>query len=506
MRKFCFLLVIFCFISAFSEAQSSLVGPIYSPSKNYSALGVVGFTDGNIAVARATTDKNTGLMKDIQLELFDSSTLALKSTYTFESIAENKQLNYPEGIYIWNNKIGIFTSAFQKENKTYQLEMRQIEADGKLSSPQILLTSTTENFAYNRKRFVLSVSENHKNLSCIRLSKSGVKNESRIEIGRYDSTFSEINHFEVDLPFDAVDPEVVEVLTDDFGNVHILLKGFKNDEPVFSIFAFPVFNEEAIEYQLNIPGKIITSIKTCLSREEKLLVSGLTRERFESPDKNSGVFFLRIDRELGTIEAKGTYRFDTDLLGLFAGDEKQPNRNAFEGFLTNAVITGKNNDAILIAEYFKEEERCETDYRTGIITCFDVYTSGPVLMMSFNEKGSVDWYIQLNKKQQSTDDGGRFLGTVALTDRSTGLIMAYNGRPNATNEKAEDIIESFNRTDLMLQAVSSTGQLTKLNTVETCTLPVLPYTERLLSDGNVYLLSEYLGKAALVRLLPQTKK
>jgi len=206
MSQFLYLQLISCFICGFLNAQSSIVGPIYSPSKNYVALGVVGIIEGNLALARATTDKNTGLIKDIQIELFDSSTLALKSTFTFENIAHNKQLNYPEGIYIWNNRIGIFTSAFQKDNKTYQLEMRLIESNGNLSEPRTLLTSNTENFAYNRKRFILSVSENQKNLSCIRLSKSDQKNEPRIEIGRYDSTFAEINHFEVNLPFDAESP------------------------------------------------------------------------------------------------------------------------------------------------------------------------------------------------------------------------------------------------------------------------------------------------------------
>lgn len=498
--------VITCITGSFLTAQTSGVGPVYSPSKNYAALGVVGIADGQIAIARATTDKNTSLMRDIQLELFDSASLALKSTFTFENIAENKQLNYPEGIYIWNNKIGIFTSAFQKETKSYVLEMRTVEADGQLSNPKTLLTSTTENFAYNRKRFILSVSENHKNLSCIRLSKSGQKSESRIEIGRYDSTFAEINHFEVDLPFDAESPEIVEVLTDNYGNVHVLLKGIKKDEQVFSLFAFPVFNEEAIEYQLTIPGKVITSIKTTLSEDDKLLVSGLTRERFESVEKNSGVFFLRIDRELGIIEAKGTYRFDTDLLGLFSGDEKQPNRNAFENYYTNAVIAGDNNEALLIAEYFKEEERCETDYRTGIITCFQVYTSGPALMMSFNEKGAVDWYTQLNKKQQSIDDGGQFIGTVTLAGKSAGLQMAYNGKSGEATTKQNPIIDAFNRTELLIQKVSSSGQFNQLSSIDSCTLPILPYTVKLLRDGNAYLLSEYLGKAALVRLESMSRK
>jgi hypothetical protein len=497
-----FWAVIFLSICFCIEAQTVSVGPFYSPSKHYEALGVVGESDGSLVLARATAEKNTGLIKDIQLELFDLESLSLKSTYTFENIAENKQLNYPEGIYCWNDKVAIFTSAFVKENKSYQLNMSLLQGDGTLSTQQTLLTSTTENFAYNRKRFILSVSENHRSLACLRLSKSSQKNESRIEIGRYDSIFSEISHFEVNVPFDAESPEIVDVLTDNPGNVHALIKGFRNEEAVYSMFAFPVFGNETVEYQLNIPGKVINSIKTSLTKEDKLLISGLTRERFESPERNSGVFFLRIDRESGNVEAKGNYRFDTDLNGLYAGEERKPLRNAFDGFAMNQIVAGKNNTATLIAEYFKEEEKCETDYRTGIITCFQVYKSGDVLLMNFNEKGSVDWFIQEVKKQQSTDDDGRYLGSVEVANKHLGLLIVYNGLPSKDANKPETTIEFFNKSTLTIQQISSNGQssLEPLTTIPE--LPILPFTSRKLQNGATYILSEINGKASIVLLKP----
>lgn len=492
-------LIAFCFGV---QAQIVSVGSQYSPLRNYEALGIVGKSKDNLVLARATTEKNTGLIKDIQVELFDTSSLNLKSVFTFENITENKQLNYPEGIYCWNDNVAIFTSAFIKDSKSYQLNMSLLQIDGKLSAPKTLLISTTENFAYNRKRFILSVSEDQRSLACLRLSISDHKNEARIEIGRYDSTFSELNHIEVNLPFDAESPEIVEVLTDNAGNVHALIRGLKNEEPIYSLYAFPVFGNETVEYQLNIPGKVITSIRTSLTADDKLIISGLTRERFESLERNSGVFFLRIDRESGTVEAKGNYRFDTDLNGLYAGDESNPLRNAFEGFSMNRIIPGKNNTAILVAEYYKEEEKCETDFRTSIITCFQVYKSGDVLLMSFNEKGAVDWFIQPVKKQQSIDDEGRYLGTIALAGANSGLSLIYNGLSSKIANKPDVILEDFNKSVLTLQSFGSNGQSSKQLISKEAELPILPFTSRRLINGATYILSEINGKAAIVKIQP----
>lgn len=497
-----FWAIVFLSICFTVEGQTVSVGPSYSPSRNYEAIGVVGESGGSLVLARAISDKTTGLIKDIQLELFDLESLSLKSTYTFENITQNKQLNYPEGIYCWNDKVAVFTSAFVKENKSYELNMSLLQGDGTLSAQQNLFSSTTENFVYNRKRFILSVSENHQSFACLRMSKSIHKNEPRVEIGRYDSTFAEINHLEIDLPFDAESPEIVDVLTDNLGNVHALIKGFRNEVPVYSMFAFPVFGNETVEYQLSIPGKTINSIKTSLTSDDKILIAGLTRESFESPERNSGVFFLRIDRESGTIEAKGSYRFDTDLNGLNAGEEKNPLRNAFDGFFINQIVAGKNNTAMLIAEYYAEEEKCETDYRTGIITCFQVYKSGDVLLINFNEKGSVDWFIQEVKRQQSKDDEGRYLGSVSVANKQQGLSIVYNGLSSKDVSKPETILESFDKSTLAIQQISSNGQRLKELLTSVPDLPILPFTSSKLQNGKTYILSENNGKASIVELKP----
>jgi hypothetical protein len=122
--------------------------------------------------------------------------------------------------------------------------------------------------------------------------------------------------------------------------------------------------------------------------------------------------------------------------------------------------------------------------------------------MNFNEKGSVDWFIQEVKKQQSTDDDGRYLGSVEVANKHLGLLIVYNGLPSKDANKPETTIEFFNKSTLTIQQISSNGQssLEPLTTIPE--LPILPFTSRKLQNGATYILSEINGKASIVLLKP----
>ncbi len=478
------------------SAQQIKQGELYSFEKDFYPICMPGFYKNACVLVRANADEREQIIQDVRIELFDTTSLKLTHSWPINGLFERRQEFYPEDIRIWNGQLCLFGSSFDKQNKSNTLSYLTIDSLGKIGKKIQLQTSETNHFEINKKRFHIIGDSKKDILAVVSLNETSESKTQRLDLNVFDRNFQEIKKLSVQIPFQAENPEMEDVLLDEYGNLHLLLRGNKlNDslDVVYSVFAFPVMNDEVLEYQLDIPGKIVSSLKMSLGKGEKLLISGLMRDEFQKKSQISSVFFLRINREKGTIETKGIHRIDSDFKSRFIGEERQVGVEEFSGYKTQRIIPNGKDGILLIAEKISTEEVCETDYRTGLEICHTQFKAGKILIVSFNEGAEIDWYQTINKEQESQDDEGLNLSFIDLEGQSGIHKFFYNELNQKTNK-----LLGTEKSQLNEVVLDGNGQLT----MKTVWLerPIFPSMYFKPSNRIVYTIGQSNGKAVLIRL------
>ena len=483
-----------CVISL--SAQQVKQGEIYTYEKDFFPICMPGFYKNTCVLVRANSDKSESVIQDIRIEFFDTSSLKLTHTWPIDGLFENSQVFYPEDIRIWNGQLCVFGSSFDKQNKSNTLHYLTIDSLGNIGKKIQLQTNETNHFEINKKRFRVIGDDKKNILAVLSLNENQFSKIQKLNLNVFDRNFQEIKKLSVQLPFQEQNAEIKEVLLDEYGNVHLLIRGNKlNDslDVVYSVFAFPVMNDEVLEYQLNIPGKIVSSLKMSLDKGEKLLISGLLRDEFQKKDQISSVFFLRINREKGSIETKGIHRIDNDFKSRFIGEERQVGVEEFSGYKTQRIIPNGENGILFIAEKNSTEEVCETDYRTGLEICYNQYKADKILFVSFNEWAEIDWSQTINKEQESEDDEGLNLSFLDLEGQSGVHKFFYNELDQKTNT-----LLGTEKSQLNEVMLDGNGQLT----IQSVWLkrPIIPSMYFKPNTRTAYSIGQSNGKAVLFRL------
>ncbi len=493
-------LLFFLHVAICLKGQTFKQGLEYGNSKEFSPVKLLGFVDGHIAVIRANADQRSGFIKDILVELIDSTTLVKKGEWKFEGLFQDRQQFFPEDIRVWNNQLCLFGSSYDKQRKANTLQVIPVNSKGEMLPRKTLQSSETSHFDFNHHRFEIAGIEGQERLAVISLNESEQQGIPKVHLSLYDKDFNLQKQFSSYLPFQGKDPQISDLLVDQPGNVHLLLKGHKGSdtsESVYSLFAFPVMSDEAIEYQLDIPDKVVSGMKVQLSEDDKLLVGGILRDNFQQSDQVSGIFYLRINRETGLVENKGIHRFDVDFKGLFVGENKISGLEDFSGFKIKECIPSKKGGLILIAEKTDEKEICENDYRTGVEICHKHYYSGKILLVSMNDRGEIDWYQTIEKQQHTQDDDGAYLSFDYFIDNSERLLILYN-KSNTENSKTDFEMSDPVKSHFTAIVIESNGQLRELITpVKTPFLPSIYWRNY---RNTIFLLGLQKGNSSLLQI------
>ena len=496
-----FLIALVFFLSyCLLPAQQIKQGESYSIAKDFSPLRIPGIAGGQLAIVHSSSESRSGYIRDLSVALMDTATLAKKGEWAFNGLFQDRQKFYPEDIRIWNDQLCFFGSAFDKESKSNTLHVITVDNQGIASAPKTLLTSETSHFDFNHKRFYLAGDQFQDRLAVISLNESEDRGIPKVNLALYDRAFREQKKLSAFLPFQGRSPVIADLLLDQPGNVHMLVRGNRGTDSLdvqYSLFVFPVMSDEVIEYQLDIPGKVVSGMHVVLSQNDKLLVSGLLHDDFQKKDQVSGMFFLRIDRETAAVESKGIQRMDAGFKSLFAGESEKTGVEDFSGFTVRDVIPAAKGGVMLIAEKVENEEVCENDYRTGIEVCHMHYRTGKLLVVSFNERGEIDWYQTIDKQQETQDDDGIFLSFIQLIDPANRPVFLYNG-VLSRNGKTDDIMTDPEKSQLHTAVVQSNGQVEFLPA--TLNMPFIPALTWKLTAGRVYTVGQKNGNTSLLRI------
>ncbi len=463
-------------------AQSIESGKSYTSEKSFYAAGMPGILSGELLLLRTMADPKTGHEKSFRIDRFDTASLEFKGSWKPEQIENQAQTLVREDLLIWNGSLCLFNSDFIKEKREYRLSYRVIDINGGIGPEKHLLSLASAQFGIGVPRFKLNISANTKWLSVLFIESTVGRAESEISLFRFDSLGHNSGLTQAQIDFEKLRPELVQCITDNDGNYHVMFKSEKSQVSTYSLFAFPVFGNEILEYPMEIPGKEIESIRFSLDKKEKLFVSGFYREAFEKPGQTSGVFFIRTDRESGRIEASSLKLFLTDLKGLNTGEVKAEkellkNLHCFE------LFPDDNGNVMLLADSREFSTKCETDYRNGLEVCRDFFKAGNLFVISFDNLAKPAWFRIIPNEQISLDDGGRHIGFMAYPARYGSVKLIRNTK---SPEGGKSRTEEYQRAVPISENVNSNGLYT--NGSADFGLPFPAYTGfGFAASGHIYL-------------------
>lgn len=496
-------LVVLLFLTGWLQGQVLKEGSTYTHARIFRPVKFAGIAQGNLYLVRGVTDDRLHLLRDVQLEWFDTTLLAKKGELTFPRLYEDRQQFYPEDIIVWNDSLRLLGSAYDKERKTNRLMVRGLDTEGKLTAGKELFSCETAGYEATRRRFHIRTNAPENILMVLALNEIARGRETELNLALLGKKLNIVKRMRTRLPHPpGASPGIIAATVDEPGNVHLLLR-WRNmadtSDIRYSLYAFPVMTEEVVEYQLDIPGKQITSLSMGLSDDDHILLAGLLRESFRASPEASGLFFLRINRETGAIASKSVKQIDTDFLGLFAGEDPRPARKNFENFVVQQLRPTADGGALLYAEQQHSNEKCETDPRTGMVECRQHYFRNTLLVVRFNSLAGTDWFQQVAKQQHSIDDEGIYLSYL-LRSGPGGDEFLFNGAQEKTRRKEDPVMDDPQRSRLSLIRLNGSGQQHSVSTGIKEPFPVLPGVSFRDRNGNLLFLGERNGRSVIYRL------
>jgi hypothetical protein len=471
-------------------AQRITQGASWNPAKGTFPVRFAGAAYGFLHLIRGNASE-LGILNDVTIEQLDPETLTKQGEWTFPGLFSNRQLSYPEDIRVWNGKLRIFASKYDKQLHQNKLVTQVISSTGVPEPAVDLVWAETEYFAHNNRRFHLASNAENSRLLALSLTDKSAEKVAGIQFSILDTSLAIIKKMKVDLPYAGKFARIADFSIDEPGNVHVLLRWQKSEDSLdiaYSLYAFPIMNEDVSEYELNIPNKQISSLKFALSPDDQLLVAGLARESFQDKDELSCLFYLSIDRESGEIKTRSIEQLDKSLLALSSSDQKTAEPTDFHSIVMQQLLPADDGGALVLLEKSYTKVTCESEFKSGLMICNSHFHRNEIYALHFNKTGEMLWFKEIPKQQHTIDDEGLFLSYSALR-KSGDLLFLYNGAPFKTKLMDEPEMNNLERCKLRGILLNGSGELKPLSDLEDISTPF--YTGFSLFDrGNYYFIAQ----------------
>jgi hypothetical protein len=449
------LLVFWC--SSFI-AQNANQGENWQNQKNFYPLKFIGTNTNKLYLAYGASEKAITHIQHLAIEVIDTLSLKHITTKNFQNVFTDKFDFYPEDVQLKNGKINFFGSSYDKKTKTNQLFIKEEVDSGVLSTKKLLWEYPASYFEASSRKFKFCTNKKQDLLLSLGVQTSN-SSRSEVHFAVLDKKYQLVKQVHAPIELKGKNIQITQYSLDDPGNVQILFQYQRSNDSLdigFSLFAFPIFTEDIIEYQLDLPDKQITSINYDLSENDHLKICGLYQTDFNKTDISAGTFYMDIDRETGEVIQKSILPFNASFLGNYAGEAVKVNKDDFRFLKMVATSCSKDGSLLLFAEQKRDAKLCETDYRSGLTVCKDEFKADKILIINFNSSANVDWFQWINKSQQSIDDDGMFLSFNQIF-RENASVFLYNELKD--KKKQDEKISAQTTTQIKAMLLNSYGQL-----------------------------------------------
>ncbi len=423
------ILLMFFAVPSILCGQEFKRGKAEKADQKYQPVELVGLYEGRIALLKGKTN-DSEFLSDLMVELFDSASLNRVSQTRFEKCYVDQLEFFPEGVKSFGNKLMIFGSGYDKEQKCNVLKYKLPDfesAELKPSQGKELMRVSASFFSNSQARFHLVYNEKCDRLLALSAGYPLKSDSLQIDFTVFNDQLQQIKTIHQLIPSSGYRFKVLQTKLDHRGNVELLIDWFsdgKNPKHSYSLFAFPVLSDEIVEYSLDIPDKSMKDIRFEAINEDLIAVSGIYGK---SADEKlpEGLFYLTINREKTLIEAKVMLGF-SELMKL-EGLKNSPQSfdELFENIRLVAMQKFGSQEISILLEQQSSEEICQTDFRSNMMVCNQHYYINNVVLLKMSSTGFITKSHLIEKKQHLIENDRVYL-SCQLQESNNEIGVLYN--------------------------------------------------------------------------------
>jgi hypothetical protein len=417
------------FSSFLLQAQWIQKGAVYSPERRQQALSFLQSNKGQVWLVRSDVEDD-GLPTHVQVEVFDTLQWALQRRVDLPGVFRDRSAFYPESMYAFGDSLIFFGSAFDKASRSNLLKYRIYDLGQNRwlqEQADTLIDWTASYFTHNERRFIWAEDPSQQRLFIGQAQLSSDKSRLLLQYKVFDHGLHSLRSVQMQMPAEGDAFSIASLHFDAAHRVYLQVNweqapqhrripvvyalGLNVGEPVYLNFDIPQAEEQDIQMQLLPSGE--------------LLVAGLSGKT--DPQANfltRGCFAAVFNPEQAAIRVQKQWDFyalQDQIPGL---QGRGMSWDEFSEPLKLLHLSASDTGISLWLEQQKQEEVCQTDFRSNMLICNTHYFRKAVLLLRLDTL--LQWKTSdvLYKEQHLVEDEEVYL-SFGLTDGGDGLL--FNG-------------------------------------------------------------------------------
>lgn len=262
--------------------------------------------------------------------------------------------------------------------------------------------------------------------------------------------------YQVPLPFDADDLELLGAQIDDKGTVYTIVRsGIKLNSPFmrkFLLYSFQPATKDLREFDLSMDRMFLQEVSLHI-HQNQLYAAGLYNSDPFMNAKSKGVVYLCLDTNGSTIVDKRIFPFKPEMVMQQRTGEERDDENISDLFLDRIVFF--ENDPYIVAEKRFHDQVCTTDPRTGIMNCTDQYHFQGISLENLRSRNpSITMgRLQIDYHKRSAHSGFQVFAV------NGKMCVLYLDHPKNEGPNAERIMNNPSRSALRCNSFGPSGEM-----------------------------------------------
>jgi hypothetical protein len=411
--------------------------------------------DGEFGSVFGNTDDHVYMTIWVKKEMFVQK-MDLNHRRVYQKVVPlemDKDEHYLERIQLFGDRILVFTSYFNKKEKTNTLYLRTFNAEDMKPVQKLKRVCSLD---VERKRaqggFDVRVSPDDKFLLVVQHLPVDKSDRERVKLFVYDGEMNMNWEQEVSVPYPDNEFVITSIRLANDGSVVILGKKYaekrearekrKDQLPTYEYHILVYHGNGAApeDHTLRVADKFLQDLTFNVGNEGDILCGGFFGNKGTS--SIAGVFFLRLDRRTKEIVHSSFNTFDKDFVTSYMTEKeekkatKQADKKGEEVEMVNfdlsEIIRRDDGGAVMIGEQFQLTvvHSCTTTQGGGQ-TCRTSYHYyyNDIIVVNVDPNGNIEWAAKVPKRQHSVNDGGYYSSyTVAVKEDLIYLMFNDSGK------------------------------------------------------------------------------
>ena len=412
---------------------------------------------------------------DHYLQKFDAETMSLIYSKELKMPAvagkDNRHVRFEE-LFLLNGKLILFTSFFDKEERTNTAYVQTVGADGEVINDAKIMDKVQVMDKAERSEFSFALSSDSTKILEFKNDytshRKGAKQHFAYKV--IDNSLNELwGNDKIELDYNNADFNVKDYVLDKSGNFYMLaeIENEKNtwfkDRPsyLYKILLIAPQSSEVKEYDVELENKTISDMSFRVNKNQDVIAAGFYSNRGKYADEIAGTFYVSIDGKTKDEKAKGLKDFDTRFLLNFMSERSAKRGSELRQFNIDQIIERADGGAYMVAE--QRYVQTITTFNGRYSTTDYYYNFNDLIVAGINADGKINWVTMVPKTQVTANDKGPYSGyAMAVTGNTINFIFNDNTRNLAiANPREYKTFSGPKKSTCVLVTIGNNGELTK---------------------------------------------